>query len=204
MIRNSLIALACSFAVLACASREIAPVTTPESSASNSTATWIAAGAKVTFRAGPWKQESGDLPRSFSSYEILHQVNGMTVSTAIESAQWADYFKHSPGASSAKFIRLFASESGKTLLIQEEIPNDCAPCTNHILVRLNSEELAHVYLELPTQDPKPGEENSMEFDQPAEVISITDHSVTYNYPGRRKETTEFSKLPSAKRPTFPG
>ena len=128
----------------------------------------------------------------------------MTVSNAIESAQRAEYFKHSPGAFPAEFIRLFTSESGRTLLIQEKIPNDCSPCSNHILVRLDSEDLDHVYLELPTRDPKPGEESAMEFDQPAGVISITDHSVTYNYPGRRKETAEFSKLPSAKRPTFPG
>ena len=128
----------------------------------------------------------------------------MTVSTAIESAHRAEYFKHSPGASAEEFIHLFTSKTGRTLLIQEAIPNDCAPCSNHILVRLDSEDSDHVYLELPTRDPEPGKEDTMNFDQTAEVISITDRVVTYKYPNGRKETAEFSKLPSAKRPTFPG
>ena len=91
MARTFLLGTACSFALVACASREVTPVATPESANSNTTASWVAAGAKVTFRAGP-REWTGDSPRSFSSYEILHEVKGMTVSAAFESAQGANYF----------------------------------------------------------------------------------------------------------------
>ena len=204
MAPKSALALACSLAILACAPREIAPTAATGSGTSNAGATWVTGGTTVTFRSGPWKESSGESPRSASSYKVLHRIDGTTVSTAIESAHYARYFEHSPSVSPAEFIRLFTSESGKTLLIQEEIPNDCAPCTNHILVRLDSKELTHVYLDLPTQDPKPGHENTMDFDEPAEVVAITDSTVTYKHSYGKKKTSEFTKLPSAKRPTFPG
>ncbi|MCW1883619.1 hypothetical protein OKA04_02695 [Luteolibacter flavescens] len=206
MTRPHLLAIACCFIVTACASREVPSASTPQGTTLNTTASWETAGTKVTFRAGPHQSTPDGYAHSFSSYGILHTTDEMTVPTAIESALNADYFGDSPESSPTDFIRLFTSASGKTLLIQEEVPNGCAPCTNHILVRLGSNELEHVYLDLPMYSPprEPGQVTMPIFDEPAEVVAITDRTVTYKYSHGGRKTAEISKLPTSKRPTFPG
>jgi hypothetical protein len=183
----------------------------------NSQQVWQQGPFKVLFQAGPF--ECGDslagIPmRSFSAYQVSRSFPGYTVPyvAAIESAQSLGYFQAYPKARPSDFIRLFLSDSGRTLLIEERIPNDCAPCTNDIVVTAQDGQmnpLEHVYLELPEVPSHPkkaaGIGAGMVGTGTARVVRVTDKTVTLRFPDGSVETKRIKALVKPDhRPTFPG
>ncbi len=97
-------------------------------------------------------------------------------------------------------MKIFVSESGNSILIEEIIPNDCGPCTNYILVQALDENLSYEYLALP------GNIKSFAIEgESARVTSITDKDVTYRYADGRGGSKSFVHATKPqKRPQFPG
>ncbi len=86
------------------------------------------------------------------------------------------------------------------MLIQEEIPNDCGPCTNYILVTVREEEMDYEYLNIPGN-----EKSASPVGENAQVVNISDSEVTYKYSKGPTRTKSFKVLKKPdRRPTFPG
>lgn len=169
----------------------------PISSAAT-TADWKVGEYTITFRAGPVQY-----PKSFSSYEISRKFESDThpSSIAVESTISIDSFRGDYATKPSDHIKFSTSSSGKTLLIVEEVPNDCAPCRNWILVRGEEEGLIHDYLDLPSREVKPGDV----FEEKPTVTRVTEHEISFRYSDGVKRTVPVKSLLKAdKRPTFPG
>lgn len=164
------------------------------------TAEWKIGEYTVVFRAGPREYET---PKSFSSYEITRKFESLSYpsSIAAESAQSLEWFQSNPTSTPSENIKLSTSSSGKTLLIVEEVPNDCGPCTNWILVRGDGESLIYDYLVLPYQLPDPSDI----FGETPTVTKITENEISFRYSDGKKHTVPVKSVVKAeKRPTFPG
>ncbi len=162
------------------------------------TAQWKIGEYSVVFRAGPRESE-----KSFSSYEVSRKFETLTYpsSIAVESAQSLKSFQYSPKSTPSEYIKLTSSSSGKTLLIAEEIPNDCAPCVNWILVRGEEDELVYDYLVLPSRETK----KSDFFGESPTVTKVTENEISFKYSDGVKRTVPVKSVVKAeKRPTFPG
>lgn len=174
-------------------------VTIPTNSGKNTSASWKVAQFSVSFQAGPHANREEN-HRSFSYYsiEIKAAKDTYPFSLVFESALFSDSFT-SPKDLPSDFITLFASESGHSLLIQENVPNDCAPCTNYLLVQVMEQELSYQYLDLPTRGLTETEYEN------ARVTAISDKNVTYRYSDGSIGTRSFaSSKKSENQLTFPG
>jgi len=166
----------------------------------NSVAQWKNGEFTVVFRAGP--RTFGE-ERSFSSYEVSRKIEPYSgpLSIAIESAFNISHFLWDSKSRPEKFIQTRLSPSGETLLIAEEIPNDCAPCVNFILVRTEKDGLSSEYLTLPERMVRPNDV----FAEIPQVQSISDTSATVRYSDGVQKTLPFAQLVKKnRRPTFPG
>lgn len=192
----SAVASGCCLLLGSCASPQAsAPVASTQT-----TADWKAGEYAVSFRAGP-VVDSGS--KSFSSYEISRKLtpSGDPRIIAAESAFSIGSFRSGYATKPGDYIKLLTSTSGKTLLIEERIPNDNSPCTNWILVRGVNGELVHDYLDLPIQaggpDPLVGELPT--------ISRISEHEVSFRYPNGKSRTMAVKDvMKKEKRPTFPG
>ncbi|RYD40681.1 MAG: hypothetical protein EOP85_13855, partial [Verrucomicrobiaceae bacterium] len=125
--------------------------------ASESVVEWKAGEYKVIFRLGPkdGRQGETEAARSCSHDELSRKLpeHGYPIITGVESAHdnWAFSFKDGED----EYFQIYTSPSGKTLLIAERVPNDCAPCMNWILVTGRDGMLVHEYLKLPTRSVDP-------------------------------------------------
>ena len=164
------------------------------------TAEWKAGEYSVVFHAGP---RDSSVPKSFSSYEISRKFESLTYpsSIAVESAQSLDWFRYNPKSTPVEFVKLFTSSSGKTLLIVEDVPNDCAPCENWILVRGEEDSLIYDYLVLPSRLVKPDDI----FEESPTVTKVTENEISFRYSDGKKRTMVVKEhVKPEKRPTFPG
>ena len=199
-----------TFAVLALATSLIGcttPQQQPNCPPKNGHAHWRKGEFTITFHAGPrtfGDEKLGGRKRSYSSYTISRQFPNLSGPTSIvvESAQDIE-FLNDP----AKDAQFFTSASGLTLLIAEDIPNECAPCTNYILVRVRKDhdlfELGYDYLSFPDRPGfpplgPPGYETP-------EITKLTDAEITYRYRDGKLRTRPFiARTKRDHSPTFPG
>src|SRR5688572_5368245 len=96
----------------------------PRASEKKSELTWAENGYSVRFTAGPRLNSQ----RTLSYYTINRresQESAAIVSSA-HSTEITEDFK--------RFIRVIPSSGRESILIEEEIPNDCCACSNFILV----------------------------------------------------------------------
>lgn len=163
---------------------------------------WQCGGFTVRFVAGP-DQPPGEKPRTFSFYQVTRrsEKHPVTLDLGVESAMDVWHFRNTPGSRPSEFIKLFASPSGKTLLIEEDVPNDCSPCWNHMLVRFDGEEMTATYLDLPSRVTKDTEV----FGFTPLATSISDHDISYRYNDGTTVTERFEKrIKPDQHPTPPG
>ncbi len=171
----------------------------PQAAPKNTSATWKVAPFSVSFQAGP-HANTEEKHRSFSCYRIERKLAKFThlSSLVLESALSSDSFS-SPNDKLSDFISIYASATGNSLLIQEIVPNDCAPCSNYLLVQVIDDELIYHYLELPTIQPSETDYEN------AYVTAISDKDVTYRYSNGTRGTRSFARSKSSEnRVTFPG
>jgi hypothetical protein len=130
-----------------------------------------------------------------------YERRDVLLNLGVESAIDVWHFQQNPDSTPAEYIKLFVSPSGRALLIEEEVPNDCAPCWNHVLVRYEDDELEATYLDLPSRVTKETEV----FGHTPQVTGITDQQITYRYNDGKIVTESFKKRVKAEqRPTPPG
>lgn len=168
-------------------------------SATVTTADWKTGLYTVQFRAGPFDYLA---VRSFSSYEISRQLEGLShpSSIVVESGISINSCRGVANKPD-EWIKVYTSGSGKTLLIEESVPNDCGPCTNWILVRVIEGELVYEYLDLPVRsiDPK------QIFPEEPRITRVLEQEISFEYSDGQKRTVAVKDLVKReKRPTFPG
>ncbi|MCE9612562.1 MAG: hypothetical protein K8R23_20365 [Chthoniobacter sp.] len=189
--------------VLATAATLCACSTTPTSNPvpHNASAHWKKGPFDITFQAGPHYRSE----RSFSYYKIERQSGHLSdpSSILVESAQDLGHFQFYPKLRPEDSINAVSSRTGRTLLISEEIENDCCPCTNYILVTVADDDcLAYEYLELPRKEMVPFK---IEMGENPVISAVTDTTVTFHYSKGPAKTREFKAfIKKDKRPTFPG
>jgi hypothetical protein len=144
----------------------------------NASHTWKLDKFVIQFQAGPKSERAGH-PFSHSFYQVSRKFERYDVPTnlGIESAMDIQHFQWNPNAQPTDCIKLFTSRSGNTLLIEENIPNDCGPCWNHILVVADADGMEYEYLNLPSRVTKRTEV----FGFDPKVTSIGDTQITYRY-----------------------
>ena len=196
--------IAFSFAVIAFLTGCASPPD-QHSAPKNASSRWQKGAFSIVFQAGPVSFEED---RSFSSFEISRQFERLSVPTTIvvESPQNIDHFRWIPTSTPSGYINFFLSDSGLTMLIEETVPNECAPCTNYILVRADEKDatgrqLTSVYLSFPAG--KVSVRGT--FPDEAKITELTDTHVSYCYPDGTKKTQRFKALiKPTQRPRFPG
>jgi hypothetical protein len=191
-------------AYLGMASSLIGCATNPvqRSMLANAAHTWKRAPFVVQFIAGP----KGDLDGhsfSYSSYQVSRKFEKYSVPTdlVIQSAMDIHHFQWNSKAQPTDYIKLFTSRSGNTLLIEENIPNDCGPSWNHILVVTAADDMEYEYLDLPSRVTKQTEV----FGFTPEVLSISDTQITYRYSDGTTISEDLKQHAKRdKRPNYPG
>ena len=109
---------------------------------------WHQGKFHVRFEAG--SRTAGT--RWTASYRIEHADAGPPRPLVLPSAHSLDGFASVVNANPRDWIRLIAAADGSSLLIEEEIPNDCGPCTNYLLVRPDAHaNLTGTWLRLPSK-----------------------------------------------------
>jgi hypothetical protein len=160
----------------------------------------------VLFSAGPVEHLSDGNRRTFSTYQVRHQVEGEPATTAIaESAQDVEVFLHSPDNKFEEIIRVFSSASSRTLLIAEDVINDCCPCSNFILFKISGDEIKIAYLDMPTWTPAvPAGMPRPIFPEYPNVRRITDEQVEFEFSNKESRRLEFRGIRKLSGVRFPG
>lgn len=105
-------------------------------------------------------------------------------------------------SSPEEFIRVIADPNGKALLIEEEIPNDCGPCSNYLWVHFDSDDvLQGEYLQLPSKETGPP--GGINYGFP-EVRSLDGDILRYEYSTNLIITKPIGQIEKSNRPTPPG
>jgi len=103
------------------------------------------------------------------------------------------------GSDPRKWIRMIQDPSGKALLLEDEVPNDCTPCSNYLWIRLSSHDsLEGTYLDLPTK-----RTGLTEYENPR-VHSLQGDILTYSYTTGRPVSRKLENLKTMDKPTPPG
>jgi hypothetical protein len=168
---------------------------------SGKTVQWLAGSYAVEFRLGagsPWA--AGYQP---SVYRICRRgLGGQQDAVEAVSAQSAQGFATVVDGDPRSHIRLVVDPSGEVLVIEEDIPNDCGPCRNFLLVRTGAAGQLEVrYLLLPERGH--GVMAAVSGEYPA-VESVFAGGMVVRYAGTGPETVWFRSLPWRDRPQWPG
>ena len=100
------------------------------------------------------------------------------------------------------WIRVVQDPNGRALLIEEEIPNDCGPCSNYLWVHLEASGLiAGEYLRLPTE--VTGPPGGIDYEFPM-VRSLDGDVLRYDYSTGAGVTKRIDQIERSDRPTPPG
>ena len=163
------------------------------------TANWKTKNLHVHFQAGPQGPEGG----SYSFYEITHTTaDDQQRSLVMESAHTTGGFSCVTNGVPKKWIRVIEDPSGKALLIEEEIPNDCGPCSNYLWVRLDSNGFIEgTYLLLPSMTT--GDHGGINYEYP-HVLSLEGQVLRYRYSTGDTVKQRIESIDKADRPTPPG
>ena len=173
--------------------------TIPRHGKSPTSAEWRKGDFHVRFQAGPRGQEG----RTYSFYEITYTAAGQEErSVVMESAHSLGGFGSVTNGDPRNWIRIVQDPSGRALLIEEEIPNDCGPCSNYLWIHLDSNHLVEgEYLRLPSKvDGPPG---GIDYEYP-KVRSLEGDVLRYDYSKGAGVTKRLDQLEKIDHPTPPG
>lgn len=139
-------------------------------------AEWRAGDFHVRFQAGPRGPEGG----TSSVYEITHAPQGQAGRRLVmASAHSLEGFQSVTNGDPKEWIRIVEDEGGRALLIEEEIPNDCGPCSNDLWVHVNADgSIDGAYLQLPSK--VTGPPGGIDYEYP-KVLSLQGDMLRYSY-----------------------
>jgi len=192
-MRIAVITLPLLVSVVGCATS-----TRPQTTSTTS-ADWKKGNFQVHFQAGP----RGENERSYSYYEISYRITDQQERYLVmESAHSIHGFKCEKNGDPQNWIRIVEDPSGKALLIEEEIPNECGPCSNYLWVRLNSGgALEGTYLQLPSRST--GSPGGIDYEYP-QVRSLDGDVLKFRYSQGRPVSKNIAELEKSDKPTPPG
>jgi hypothetical protein len=160
---------------------------------------WNKGNFHVRFQAGP----RGELASSFSFYEVTYAPADEEKEIIVRgSALTNDSLGCVSNGHPNDFIRIIEDPSGKAILIEEEIPNDCGAITNYLWIHQDKvgDMLQGDYLQLPDEPAAPYEE--AENDCP-KVEMIDGDILRYRHSTGSRFTRRISEIEKTKRPTMP-
>jgi hypothetical protein len=182
-----------AFALIGCANSN-------RPSATNAAATdWKIGDFGVRFQAGPRGEEG----RSYSYYRISHKATGQQERELVmESAHTLGGFGSVTNGDPKNWIRIVQDPSGRALLIEEEIPNDCGPCSNYLWVYLDTNGFIEgTYLRLSSK--VTGPPGGIDYEYP-NVRSLDGNVLRYGYTVGPTATKRIDQIEKADRPLPPG
>ncbi len=163
------------------------------------TTTWQSPAFSVGFCPGTPQPDRQETP---SQYKIVPTRLGTGGSFAVRSAHTRHGFASTDDPTPSRFIKVFTDPAAEALLIQEVIPNDCAPCRNYLWVRpADRTTFTCTYLQLPSR--ALGSRFPVDYELP-EIVSLQHGQLTYRYTKGASITVPAESLPSAREPTPPG
>ena len=169
-------------------------------SASNAASTdWKIGDFGVRFQAGP----QGKMGRSYSYYKINYTAEGQQERELVmASAHTLEGFSCVTNGDPKNWIRIVQDPNGRALLIEEEIPNECGPCSNYLWVHLDTNGFIEAtYLRLPSKVTGPPGEG-IDYEYP-EVRSIGGKTIRYNYSVGTTVTKSVDQIEKSDHPTPP-
>jgi len=160
---------------------------------------WKKGDFRVRFQAGP----RGEDGRSYSFYDIAHTAAGQQErSIVMESAHSLGGFRSVTNDDPKNWIRIVQDPSGRALLIEEEIPNDCGPCSNYLWVHSDSNGFIEgTYLRLPSK--VTGPPGGIDYEYP-KVRSLDGDVLRYDYSKGAGVTKRIGQIEKANHSTPPG
>jgi hypothetical protein len=169
------------------------------SGSSAASSDWKIGDFGVRFQAGPRGHED----RSYSYYQINHKAEGQQERELVmESAHSLGGFESVTNGAPKNWIRIVQDPSGRALLIEEEIPNDCGPCSNYLWIHLDANGFIEgTYLRLPSK--VTGPPGGIDYEYP-EVRSLDGNILRYGYTVGSIVTKRIDQIEKADRPLPPG
>jgi hypothetical protein len=120
----------------------------------------------------------------------------------MESAHTLGGFGSVTNGDPKNWIRIVQDPNGRALLIEEEIPNDCGPCSNYLWVHLDANGFIEgEYLRLPSKVTGPPGGIDYEFPK---VRSLDGDVLRYDYSTVVGVTKRIDQIEKSDRPTPPG
>lgn len=170
------------------------------SAGDSASARWKVGDFGVDFQAGP----RGRAERSYSYYRIRYTAAEVPLRELVmESAHSLDGFECVTNGDPKKWIRIIPDPSGKALLIEEEIPNDCGPCSNYLWVHMDSDDLMQgTYLQIPSKVTGPPGQG-IDYEYP-HVIAIDGNQIKFSHSSEAPVTRRIDLIEKSDRPTPPG
>ena len=121
---------------------------------------------------------------------------------SMDSAHSAEGFSTVTNGRPANWIRVIEASDGDAILIEEDVPNDCAPCSNYLLVRPGPDgSLAGTWLRLP-ESPGRGT-GGIDYEFP-KVQKFDRDRITWRYSDGTTVSRRIDEIPAADRPVPPG
>lgn len=162
-------------------------------------AEWWAGDFHVRFQAGSRGLEDG----ASSMYEITHAPQGRIGRRQVmASAHSIEGLQSVTNGDPRAWIRIIEDPAGGALLIEEEIPNDCGPCTNDLWVRVDAEgSISGEYLELPSKVTGPA--GGIDYEYP-KVLSLEGEVLRYSYSTGPVTVMPIARIVKSDRPKPPG
>jgi hypothetical protein len=162
---------------------------------------WMAGNYAVEFRLGTGTPVAEGYEPSV--YRICHRgMGGVREAVEAVSAHSAQGFASVVDGDPRSHIRLVVDKAGEVLVIEEDIPNDCGPCRNFLLVRTGASGGPEVlYLAVPERGQGIMAATSGEYPS---VETVFAEGMVVRYAGSGPETVWFRFLPSREAPQWPG
>ena len=154
---------------------------------------WQIAATRIKFEAGSYGSDESGRPRSGTFYQVHHAASQVKIGSALGI---------NPDETSEKPIRILASASGSTIAIEEEVPNDCSPCSNYILLKPGPGKTSFKYIR-PPEPPAAGQKKDV-YDAEPRIISLSDDLIRFRYSTGYEREEKIEDLKVEARPTFPG
>ncbi len=160
---------------------------------------WRKGDFRVRFQAGP----RGEDGRSYSFYDITHTATRQQERSMVkESAHTLGGFGSVTNGDPKNWIRIVQDSNGRALLVEEEIPNDCGPCSNYLWVHLDANGFVEgSYLRLPSKVTSPP--GGIDYEYP-KVRSLDGDVLRYDYSTGAGVTKRIDQIEKANHPTPPG
>jgi len=179
-------------ALASCATSE-----TPSDDSIVPVTTWQDAKNTIVLTPGPRTTDSSVGERSYSYYTVKRTTPEVyNLEQLLAESGLDDQFPNDP----MEVISVVHSESFNTVLITEDIPNDCCPTFNYILFRYKAGKWRSEYLAIPSRF---GEENNKLREFPV-IEKLSDSHVTFSYTDGVRKNAAIATIKRRKRPLFPG